>query len=90
MPAGNRGRQCWWDLGIRHPEIAWTGLCRVDYAASGSSPQHAPLARGAPATIIFARIRVLTPEGLANLNLSREAAEELAEALQTELAGHPP
>jgi hypothetical protein len=49
-----------------------------------------PSSKSEPATIIFARIRVLTPEGLAILNLSLEAAEELSKALQTLLAPRSP
>jgi hypothetical protein len=45
-----------------------------------------PSSKGDTATIIFARIRVLTPEGQAILNLSLEAAEELAKTLQALLA----
>jgi hypothetical protein len=49
-----------------------------------------PSSNGDPATIIFARIRVLTPEGQALLNLSLEAAEELAKTLQALLAPRSP
>jgi hypothetical protein len=43
-PPPSRYGARWWDLGsagwfwAADPETAWTGLCRVDYAASGSSP----------------------------------------------------
>jgi hypothetical protein len=49
-----------------------------------------PSSKGDTATIIFARIRVLTPEGQAILNLSLEAAEELAKTLQALLAPRSP
>jgi hypothetical protein len=41
--------------------------------------------KGDPAAPIFARTVVLTPDGLMILNLTREAAEDLATELQIKL-----
>jgi hypothetical protein len=52
--------------------------------ASGLTEYDSSL-RADPGARVFARQIVLTPDGLAILNLTHEAAAELAEALQSQL-----
>jgi hypothetical protein len=53
--------------------------------ATGLAPEENSPLKGDPAAPIFARTVVLTPDGLMILNLTREAAEDLATELQIKL-----
>jgi hypothetical protein len=72
-----------------NPSGTRTFMLNITITQAGAQAED-PSSKGDPATIIFARIRVLTPEGQALLNLSLEAAEELAKTLRALLAPRSP